>query len=109
MTSLSVWQRTVAIFARPSAAWEGLASRGQWWFPLTVTTLCGATFAAVLHERALLPMISESWEKMVDSGQLTPDQLERMKAGMSGPASCPTGRAIRRRGACSTFLARQST
>ena len=83
--SLSVWQRTVAIFAKPAAAWSGLADRAQWWFPVAVTTVLGAALAAALHDRALMPMITERWEAMVDSGQLSAEQLERMKAGMSGP------------------------
>ena len=85
-TSLSVWQRAVAIFASPASAWGGLADRAQWWFPLAVIIVMGAAFSAALHERALLPMITESWQEMVDSGKMSADQLEKMEAGMSGPA-----------------------
>jgi hypothetical protein len=84
--SLSVWQRAVAIFVSPASAWGGLAERAQWWFPLVVTIVMGAAFAAALHERAVLPMITENWQEMVDSGKMSAEQLERMEAGMSGPA-----------------------
>jgi hypothetical protein len=84
--SLSPFARVAAIFTNPSGAWAGLERRAGWWLPLTIMTLCGVIFTVTLHERAILPMISERWEQMVDSGQLTAQQLERMEAGMRGPA-----------------------
>jgi hypothetical protein len=84
--SLSVVQRAVAVFARPTAAWSGLESRAQWWFPLVIMMITGAAFSAILHQRALMPMISESWEQAVADGKMTPEQVDKMEAFMGGPA-----------------------
>jgi hypothetical protein len=83
--SLSVWQRAVAIFTRPAAAWAGLERRSQWWFPLSIMIVVSAGFAALLHERALLPMIMESWEQAVADGRMTPAQVDRAESFMRGP------------------------
>ncbi|HEY3216625.1 MAG TPA: YIP1 family protein [Candidatus Eisenbacteria bacterium] len=83
---LSVWKRAAAVFTRPAAAWSDLGTRTQWWFPMTLMALAGAAFTLVLHERAILPMITQRWEQMVDSGQLSAEQLERMSEGLKGPA-----------------------
>jgi len=84
--SLTVWQRTVAIFSRPTAAWAGLTARGQWWFPLILMVIMSGSFAVALHERAMLPMIMESWDDAVADGKMTVEQVDRMEAFMSGPA-----------------------
>jgi len=84
--SLSVWQRAIAIFARPGSAWSGLDRRAQWWFPAVVLILVGGAFAAALHHRAMLPMIMESWDQAVSEGRMTPQQVDRMEAFMGGPA-----------------------
>jgi hypothetical protein len=83
--SLSVWQRAVAVFARPTAAWSGLESHSQWWFPLIVMLLLSAAFAAALHQRALMPMLSETWEQAVTDGRMTAAQVDKMEAFMGGP------------------------
>ena len=83
--SLSVWPRVVAVFARPTAAWSGLESRSQWWFPLVVMMLLNAAFAAALHQRALMPMISEAWEQGVADGRMTVAQVDKLEAFMGGP------------------------
>jgi hypothetical protein len=83
--SLSVWQRAVAVFARPSTAWSGLESRSQWWFPLVVMILVNAAFGAALHQRALMPMLSETWEQAVSDGRMTAAQVDKMEAFMGGP------------------------
>jgi hypothetical protein len=41
-SSLSVWQRAVAVFTRPASAFIGLETRAQWWFPLLLMMLVGA-------------------------------------------------------------------
>ena len=84
--SLSPFARVAAIFTKPAAAWAGLERRAGWWLPLLIMTLCGVVFTVTLHERAILPMITERWEQMVDSGQMTSQQYERMESGMRGPA-----------------------
>jgi hypothetical protein len=84
--SLSPFARAVAIFTNPTGAWDGLATRTQWWFPLIIMTLLGVAFTAVLHERAVMPTITEQWEKMVEDGKMTQDQLDKMEQRMSGPA-----------------------
>jgi Yip1-like protein len=83
--SLSPWQRAVAVFVRPAQAWSGLESRGQWWFPLVVIVVVGAGLAAALHQRALMPMMAESWEQQVSDGRMTAEAVDRMEAFMGGP------------------------
>src|SRR5262245_92064 len=83
---MSLGQRTIAIFTRPAQAWAGLETRSQWWFPLVVMTLLNVGVTLLLHQRALLPMISEQWQREVDNGRMTTEQLDRMQAFMSSPA-----------------------
>ena len=83
--SLSVFQRAVAIFTRPTAAWSGLTTRAQWWFPLLVMVVFSAGFAAALHQRAMLPMIMESWDQAIADGKMTTEQVDKMETFMSGP------------------------
>jgi hypothetical protein len=83
---MSPWQRAVAMFVRPSSAWSDLATRSQWWFPLVLMTLIGGLVIVVLHDRALVPMLTEQWEAQVESGQLQAEQLARMEEFMGSPA-----------------------
>jgi Yip1-like protein len=83
--SLSPFARLVAIFAKPASAWAGLEQHAAWWLPLIIMTLCGVVFTVTLHDRAIMPMITERWEQMVDSGQLSAEQLDKMESGMRGP------------------------
>ena len=83
--SLSPFARVAAIFSKPASAWAGLEQRAAWWLPLVIMTLCGVVFTVTLHDRAIMPMISERWEQMVDSGQLSAEQLDKMESGMRGP------------------------
>lgn len=82
----TVWQRAIAMFTRPTTAWVGLETRAGWWFPLVVMVVVSALFAAALHERAMLPMIMESWDEAVADGKMTSQQVENMEQFMSGPA-----------------------
>jgi len=84
-SSLSVWQRAIAVFVRPASAFAGLETRSQWWFPLIVMMLTGGCISALLHERALVPMIVDQWESQVESGQLPADRLDRMEEFMRSP------------------------
>jgi hypothetical protein len=84
--SLSPFARIAAIFGNPAGAWAGLERHSGWWLPLVIMTLCGVVFTVTLHDRAIMPMITEQWERMVDSGQITPEQLDKMEARMAGPA-----------------------
>ena len=83
--SLSPMARAIAIFTNPSGAWAGLQTRSHWWFPITVIVLCSVALTAVLYQRAVVPMISEQWEQMVEDGRMTADQVEKMEQGLSGP------------------------
>jgi hypothetical protein len=82
---LSPWCRAIAIFSRPTEAWRGLETRAQWWFPLSIMVVCAVLLTATLHERAIMPMITERWEQMVENGQLSAEQLDRMEQGLRGP------------------------
>jgi len=88
--SMSVWARSVAIFTRPTQAWVGLKGHVQWWFPVLVMLLFAMGSAALLHQRAIVPMMQESWDRQVASGAMQPEQVDRMEKFFSGP----TGLAI---------------
>ena len=83
--TLSPWGRAIAIFTSPGTAWGGLEQHAQWWFPLLIMVVLNVASAMTLHERAVMPMITERWEQMVDNGQLSAEQLEKMEAGLRGP------------------------
>lgn len=84
--SLSVWQRAVTVFTRPAAAWSGLESRGQWWFPMLVMMLVNVSFSAALWNRAILPAQLEAMEERVASGQMEPQALDQAESMMRSPA-----------------------
>ncbi len=84
--SLSPVQRAIAIFTKPSSAWGGLTARSQWWFPMLITLVVAAAFSAALHQRAMLPMIMESWDEAVADGKMTAEQVDKMADFMGGPA-----------------------
>lgn len=84
--TLSPPQRAVAIYTRPAGAWGGLKERAQWWFPLLIVMLVSAASAALLHNRAIVPMMVETWDRQVASGQLQPEQVDKMERFFSsGP------------------------
>jgi hypothetical protein len=83
--SLSLMSRTVAIFTNPAGAWVGLRRRSQWWFPLVLMTVVSVAITALLHERAVLPMVVGQWEQAVEDGHMTPAQVDQAEAFMRGP------------------------
>lgn len=82
---LSLLQRAVAIFTRPSQAWTGLQTQVQWWFPLLLFLAINVTGALLLHERALIPMLSDTWDQQVANGNMTPDRVDKMLEFMRSP------------------------
>jgi len=84
--SLSILERAVAIFTRPSAAWSGLRTRAQWWFPLIIVTLANVGFSAALWDRAILPMQLDAMEEQVAAGKMEPAALDRAETMMRSPA-----------------------
>ena len=83
--TLSPLARAAAIFARPARAWEGLDRKAQWWFPLLVMVIIAASGTALLHQRALMPMLSEGWDQQVQAGRMTAVQAQKMEDFFSGP------------------------
>lgn len=79
--AMSPLSRMVAIFTRPAHAWGGL-QRVQWWIPLLVTLVVTATGNLLLHDRALMPMLSDQWEQEVADGNMPADQMENMRTFM---------------------------
>ena len=77
--------RAIAIFVRPASAWAGLDRGAQWWFPLSVMVLVAACGTMALHQRALIPMLSESWDQQVQSGHMTAAQAQKMEEFFAGP------------------------
>jgi hypothetical protein len=88
--SLSPWGRMVAVFVRPAHAWGGLTERVQWWIPVLVMVIVACAGTTVLQHRALLPMLTESWDQQVQDGKLPAAQAEKMEQFMDGP----TGLAV---------------
>jgi hypothetical protein len=84
--SLSPLARAIAIFTRPSQAWVGLEHRAQFWFPLLLMLAVTAGTTIALYHRAILPMIESAWEKQIEAGRMTAEQMDQMLAFMSGPA-----------------------
>jgi len=90
-SSLSPIARTIAIYSNPAGAWVGLRNRSQWWFPLIVMTLLSLCLSAALYERAVIPMISEQWDQMVEDGRMTAEQVDRMEQGLHSPVGMVMG------------------
>ena len=84
--SMSPFARFVAVFARPTRAWDGLRTHAQWWFPVVVVVLVGCVGSAVLQKRALIPMMTDTWEEAVQSGRMQPQAAERMEQFFESPA-----------------------
>ena len=83
---LGLWSRTVAVFTRPADAWAGLEERAQWWFPLLVTILITVAGSIALHRRALIPMMTESWDRQVAAGAMTAERVAEMERFFESPA-----------------------
>jgi hypothetical protein len=83
---LSLIERSIAIFTRPTRAWAGLHEHAQWWFPLLVMVLVAAASSAILYHKALVPMLTESWEQQVANGQMQAEQLEQIERFFNSPA-----------------------
>lgn len=81
----SPFARAVTLFVRPGAAWTGLDRRAQWWFPLLIMVLVAAIGTAALHHRALMPMLSDSWDQQVQAGRMTATQAQKMEEFFAGP------------------------
>jgi hypothetical protein len=84
-SKLSLWQRTVAIFVRPNQAWSGLQTQVQWWFPFLIVLSISTAGGLLLHERALIPMLSDTWDQQVANGNLTADRVDKMLEFMRSP------------------------
>lgn len=83
--SLSVGQRVVAIFTRPSQAWGGLETRVLWWVPLLIFTLVSVAGSVALYDRAVLPMMRDQFDDKVASGEMSAEQAARTEEAMAGP------------------------
>ena len=87
--SLSLAGRCVAVFARPAAAWGGLAERAQWWFPVLLTTLVQVAVMLPLYDRAYLPMYFEQLDAQIASGALEPASAAKAEQIMQSPFMGP--------------------
>lgn len=88
-TRLSPIERAVRVFVRPQDAWEGLAERGQWWFPLLLTLLLGSVLLLAVYERSLVPMLENQWSEQVANGRMQPEAVSQARQFMVGS---PAGR-----------------
>jgi len=83
--SLSLLQRTVAVFTRPAEAWAGLETRAQWWFPmLLLLVFMGVGIAAIYH-RSVVPTVLEGFDQQVADGQMSAEGAEGAERFMTGP------------------------
>jgi hypothetical protein len=80
--SLSVWERAARVFVSPARAWEGLDSRVQWWIPVLVLWLLTAALLAGTFRHVIVPMQMEQLSRMVESGQIPADKLDKIETNM---------------------------
>ena len=83
---LSPIQRAVAVYAHPTQAWTGLDRQVQWWFPLMILLIVAAASSCLLQNRAILPMLSEAWDRQVSNGAMTSEQVDKMVTFFGSPA-----------------------
>lgn len=86
-SAMSIWSRSVAMFARPAQAWTGLERRGQWWFPLILATLVSLIGTGLTYQRALVPTQLAQLDRQAEAGQIPPDALDRIEQQMSSPTT----------------------
>src|SRR5206468_9313348 len=89
--SPSLPARAVAVFVRPTRAWDGLRERTQWWFPLLIFMLISIGSGILLYDRAILPAQEEQISRQVANGQMDPQQAERAETMMSNPIARTVG------------------
>jgi hypothetical protein len=82
---MSVWSRLLAVIARPTAAWDGLERRGQWWFPLALSVLVGLAGMILVYDRAFVPTALEQVQRQVESGQTPPEAAAKAEEMMTSP------------------------
>lgn len=83
--SLSIGQRIVAVFTRPSKAWGGLETRAQWWAPVLIFSLVQVIGSTLVFDRSMIPMMRDTFDQRVADGAMTTDQAEKAEDTMSGP------------------------
>lgn len=76
---LSPIERTIRIFAKPSAAWDDLKERGQWWFPLLLGLVLWVVLQGVAFDHVTVPMMLDQWSNAVANGRMEPEQAQRME------------------------------
>ena len=86
---LSPVERAVRVFVRPKDAWEGLAERGQWLFPLVLWLVLLTGLHALVYDRVTVPMMENQWSEAVANGQMDPQSEAQARAMM---VDSPTGR-----------------
>lgn len=84
---LSPIQRTIRIFAKPSAAWDDLKERGQWWFPLLVGLVLFVGLQVYSFESVSLPMMRQQWDQAVSQGRMEPAQVDAAERSMTQPVT----------------------
>jgi hypothetical protein len=84
--TMSLWSRSVAMFARPAQAWTGLERRGQWWFPLLLSILVSLIGTGLTYQRALVPTQLAQMEQMVEAGRIPATALDGMEEQLVSPA-----------------------
>jgi hypothetical protein len=84
-SEMSIWSRSLAMFARPAHAWAGLERKGKWWFPLVVCTLVSVISTGLIYQRAMVPTQLAQLDLQVESGQIPADALDGIEQQVSSP------------------------
>jgi hypothetical protein len=85
--AMSIWSRSVAMFARPAQAWLGLERKGQWWFPLLLCVLVSVIGAGLTYQRAVVPTQLAQYDRMAEAGRIPPEAVDRLERQASSPTA----------------------
>lgn len=88
---MSPWERTIAIFLRPTQAWSGLERKSQWWFPVLITIVVVMACTILVFDRAIVPMQLEQMQAAVDQRGGSAEEVERVESFLRSPAGLAIG------------------
>ena len=84
---VSIWSRSVAVFARPGQAWAGLERKGQWWFPLLVCAVVSVIGTGLTYQRAIVPTQLAQFDRQVEAGKIPPEAVDQVERQVSSPVT----------------------
>jgi hypothetical protein len=75
---LSPFERTRRVFADPARAWEGLAQKSAWVFPLLIGLVAWVALQAIAYDRVTVPTMLDQWGEAVASGRMEAAQEQQL-------------------------------